>query len=206
MGAYMPVGANRTYAHLSDGEFNFANWAKAVRQGNTFSSTGPLLLFQAEGQVPGNEIALGTEGGTVEIHAEAKSFVPIHRLEVVLNGNVVASRDEDAGARELKLSDRVKAEGPGWLAARCSSRLGPTTSWRFAITAHTSPIYLRLPGQEQFSAAGAAYMLTLIEGAQSWVENFATQPDPERLAKILKILTTARDCLHRRMHEHLIAH
>jgi hypothetical protein len=41
MGAYMPVGANRTYAYLGDQAFNFANWAKAVRSGNTFSTTGP---------------------------------------------------------------------------------------------------------------------------------------------------------------------
>ena len=45
MGANEAVGANRVYAHLGDAEFNFGNWAKAVRSGNTFMTTGPLLLF-----------------------------------------------------------------------------------------------------------------------------------------------------------------
>jgi hypothetical protein len=206
MGAYMPVGANRTYAHLGEVEFNFSNWAKAVRQGNTFSTTGPLILFQADGHAPGLEITLGRGGGTVEVGAEAKSFAPIHRLEVVLNGKVVASRVEDAGARELKLNEKVKVQGPGWLAARCASRLGPTTAWQFAITAHTSPVYVRVPGQELFSAAGATYFLTLIEGTQTWVENLATRPDPERMEKVRKMLDEARDRLHRRMHEHEVAH
>jgi hypothetical protein len=96
MGAYMPAGANRTYAYLGQSEFTFANFAKAVRSGNTFMTTGPLLIFQVDGQVPGAEIKLGTGGGTVEVQVEAKSFVPFHRLEVVLNGKVVASREEQA--------------------------------------------------------------------------------------------------------------
>ena len=50
MGAYMPVGANRAYAHIGEEEFNFANWAKAVRSGNTFVTSGPLLVFQADGR------------------------------------------------------------------------------------------------------------------------------------------------------------
>ncbi len=206
MGAYMPAGANRTYAFLGKEEFNFANWARAVRSGNTFSTTGPLLLFHADGHAPGEEIALGAGGGTVEVHVEAKSFVPFHRLEVVLNGKVVAVREEKEGTREMTLNENVRVAGAGWLAARCASRLGPTTAWNLAIAAHTSPVYVRVPGEEVFSPQGAAYMLTLIEGAQSWVENLATRPEPERLERVRKTLGEAREQLHRRLHQHGIAH
>jgi hypothetical protein len=206
MGAYMPVGANRTYVNLGQDEFTFPNWAKAVRRGNTFSTTGPLLSFHADGHAPGAEIALGIGGGTVEVQAEAKSFVPFHFLEVILNGKVVASREEKGGTREMALNEKVKVPGSGWLAARCASRLGPTTGWQFAITAHTSPVYLGVPGQEVFSETGAAYMLTLIEGAQTWVEHLATRPDPERFERIQKTLTDALDQLHRRLHQHGVQH
>jgi hypothetical protein len=37
-------------AHLGDSEFSFANWAKAVKSGNTFMSSGPLLLFEVDGR------------------------------------------------------------------------------------------------------------------------------------------------------------
>lgn len=206
MGAYMPVGANRTYAYLGHQEFNFANWAQAVRQGNTFMSSGPLLLFQADGHAPGGEITLGAGGGTVEVQAEATSFVPFHGLEVVLNGRIVARREEPAGTRQLVLKESVRVAGPGWLAARCASRLGPTTSWELGIQAHTSPVYVRVPGQELFSAPAVAYMLTLIEGAQTWVENFATRPDPVRFERVRKTLTDVREHLHRRLHEHGAQH
>jgi hypothetical protein len=206
MAALMPVGASRTYAHLGQQEFTFDNWAKAIRGGNTFMTSGPLLFFHADGHVPGEAITLGTGGGTVEVRAEARCFVPIHRLEIVQNGRVVASQDERDGVREMTLREKVQLTGPGWLAARCFSRVGLTTAWGFKVLAHTSPVYLQMPGQDLFSEPGAAFLMTLIEGAQTWVETLATRPDVERLNRVRKMLSDARDRLHQRMHQHGIQH
>lgn len=206
MSPWMPVGAERTYAYLGQEEFNFANWAKAVRQGNTFMTSGPLLLFQADGQPPGAEITLGSGGGTIEVRAEAKSFVPFHLLEVVLNGRVVASREDRNGSREMSLKEKVQVTGPGWLAARCASRLETVTWWQLRICAHTSPVYLRVPDQELFSEPAAAYLLTLIEGSLTWVDNLATRPDPERFERVRRTFLEARERLHRRLHEHGVQH
>jgi hypothetical protein len=206
MGAYMPAGANRTYAYLGQDEFSFANFAKAVRRGNTFMTTGPLLLFRAEGQMPGAEIKLGAGGGTIEVLLEAKSFLPFHRLEVVLNGRVVASREESAGSHEMTLREKVSLSGSGWLAARCASKMGPTTGWGLGIQAHTSPVYVSVPGQELFSAPAASYFLTLIDGAETWARNLATRADPERMARALQVFIDAREHLHRRLHQHGIKH
>ena len=206
MGAYMPAGTNRVYAYLGHEEFNFPNWAKAVRGGNTFATSGPLLMFHADGHPPGEEITLGAGGGTIEVSAEAQCFVPFHRLEVIYNGNVVASREEPAGARTIHLTEKVKVPGPGWLAARAASQLGPTTMWDFKIAAHTSPVYVRVPGKDLFSPEAATYFLQLIDGSQMYVETLATRPDPETFAKIRKIFTDARAALHRRWHQQGIPH
>ena len=206
MGAYMPAGTNRAYAHLGQAEFNFANWAKAVRSGNTFVTSGPLLHFQADGHAPGEEITLGPGGATVEVLAKAVSFVPFHRLEIVTNGRVVASREESSGTREMSLKESVQVAGPGWLAARCSSTLGPVTSWQFAVQAHTSPVYLTIPGQELLSEAAATYMLTLIDGAETWTETLATRPDEERLKEVRQVFEDARAELHRRLHSNGVGH
>ncbi len=206
MGAYMAVGSNRTYAYLGQKEFSFANWAAAVRSGNTFMTTGPLLIFRADGHVPGEEISLGSGGGTVEVEVGARSYVPFHRVEVVFNGRVVASREENSGTRELTLKEKVQVPGVGWLAARCASNLGPTTGWGLGIQAHTSPVYVVVPGQELFSPPAVTYMLTLIDGAETWVNQLATRPDPERFERARKVLTDAREHLHRRLHQHGIKH
>jgi hypothetical protein len=63
-----------------------------------------------------------------------------------------------------------------------------------------------VPRQDLFSESGAAFLMTLIEGAQTWVETLATRPDAERLHRIRKMLSDARDRLHQRMHEHGIHH
>jgi hypothetical protein len=202
MGAWIPAGANRGYAYLGQEEFSFTSWAKAVRSGNTFMTSGPLLFFQAEGKTPGCEITLGTGGGTIEARAEVKSFVPVHRLELVLNGRVVASREEPAGVKEMSLREKVKVPGPGWLAARCASRF----SGIMQTAAHTSPVYVQIAGEELFSETVAAYLMTLIEGAESWTQNLATQPDPERFTQVLKTFADARELLHRRLHNHGIRH
>ncbi len=206
MSAYMPVGATRTYAHLGQDEYNFKNWAKAVRRGNTFMSSGPLLDFRVDGKAPGAEIALGANGGTVEVKAEATCHVPFERLEVVLNGKIVACKEDKNGTRRMTLTEKIPLSGPGWLAARCASHPDVRVLPGIKVQAHTSPVYVTAPGKELFSPPAAAYFLTLIEGSEAWIKNLATRPDPEQLAHILKAFTEAKERLHRKMHEHGVHH
>jgi len=206
MGAYMPVGANRTYAYVGQDQLSFANWAKAVRKGNTFCTTGPLPLLKVDGHVPGDEITIGSGGGTLQVQVQVRSIVPFHRLEVVQNGRVVASREAANGTRDLVLDERVKVDGPAWIAARCASKHGPTTNWALGIQAHTSPVYVRTPGQELFSSAAASYMLTLVEGARTWLDTLATRPDPKRFAQVHAVFEAAKQHLHERLHKHGIRH
>jgi hypothetical protein len=194
MSANVPAGAIRTYAYLGQDEFNFANWAKAVRAGNTFMTTGPLLFFEADGRVPGMEILFSAGGGEVEVQARVQSVTPVHRVEIVFNGRIVSAREDARGSRNLVLRDRIRLPGPGWVAARCDSRLGPS--------AHTSPVYVKIPGEEAFSMEAAAYMMTLINGTQNWVENIATRPEPQKLERIRATLKQAHDRLHGRMQAH----
>jgi hypothetical protein len=107
------------------------------------------------------------------------NFVPIHKLEVIFNGRVVASREESVGAREITLKEKIQVSGPGWLAARYASRLGPMGRGEYKVSAHNSAVYLRVPSQELFSATAAAYFLKLIDGVATLVETLAVQPDRE---------------------------
>ena len=80
-------------------------------------------------------------------------------------------------------------------------RIGP-----WGIQAHTSPVYVRVPGEELFSGAAASYMLTLVEGARTWLDTLATRPDPERFARVHKVIEDAKQHLHERLHKHGIKH
>lgn len=209
MGAYIPVGASRAYAYLGQDEFTFENWTRAVRRGNTFSTTGPLLMLEVDGHVPGEEIRLGSSGGNVEVKVDAQGFAPFERVEILYNGKVVAAHEERAGTRHMVLREQVQVPGSGWLAARCGSQSWwppEPASLAFQFSAHTSPVYLVAPGKNLMSTTSASYMMKLIDGSRSYVENLATRPDPERLAQIVRVFEEAQAALHRRLHAHGASH
>ena len=119
--------------------------------------------------------------GTVEVHAWAESILPIHTLQLVQQGRVIAQVDAargDApeGRRRLELRETVRVDGHSWLAARVG---GPDyggvqhhDGWQRGIFAHTSPVYLAVGGEWwMFNRATAEYMLTLIDGCLSYVRH-----------------------------------
>lgn len=201
MSATRVAGGLRTYADLRDEPFSLDAWMRAVRAGRTFSSTGALLLLRADGHAPGDEIAIGPRGATVEVEADAQSFAPLHHLEIVVNGQVVARADDRAGSNALKLRERVHIAGPSWLAARCSaaSETRVSAGWRYVVAAHTSPLYFTRSDQTQFSAEAAAYFLTLMEGGLVWLDTLATRPDPERFQRLRQVFLDAQKTLRARM-------
>ncbi len=204
MSAGTPVGVGRTYAYIGDKEMNYDSWADAVRSGRTFTTTGPLIEFHAEGRMPGSAIKIGSGGATIVCHAEVSSYIPIHRVEIVYNGKVVASREESSGARQLTLNEPVKIGGPGWLAARCVGRLGPYPGVRLGIQAHTSPVYVTMPDREHFVPEAGAYMLKLIDGTRVWVDTLAAHEGSERADRLRRVLAEARAELEARRARHRI--
>jgi hypothetical protein len=202
MGAWIAAGAHRVYAHLGDEEFTFENWKRAVRRGNTFMTSGPLLSFEADGRRPGEEIRLRAGGGTIEVKAAVESATPVHRLDIIVNGERAASKEASDGATRLELRDRIRVAGPGWIAARCASRF-QTIGRR--IAAHSSPVYVVIPGQDLFSAPAATYMLNLIDGSETWARTLATRADATTQARILQSFAEARERLRERMRAHAAA-
>src|SRR5207249_4731887 len=114
MFATRAVGAVRTYARLEPGEpFQFAAWAKAVRAGRTFVTTGLALFLKVDGHEPGNEIDV-KGGRRLEVEVRAESVFPLPQIEIVKDGRVVAS-----GPSPLR--EKIEAKDAGWLAARCAA-------------------------------------------------------------------------------------
>lgn len=203
MSAGMPVGGVRTYAQLDpDRAFDFGNWAEAVRAGRTFSTSGPLIDLKVEGKSLGSEIVLSGGQGTLEVHATAQCAWPITRLEVVMNGQVVAATTSEAGARTLELREKVNVKGSCWLAARCGSNMQVQHSWPIFVAGHTSPIYVVVPGAELFSPSDATYMLTLIDGGLTYLDTLSVRYDDQRHREMKAIYQHARDHLLGRLHNH----
>lgn len=146
MSCEVPVGLYRTYARLEDEGFTHDAWCRAVREGRTFLSGGPLLTFEVDGHGVGDTVRIPGPG-TVSITAVVESIFPVSTLEIVQNGRTVASTTEANGARWLELATDVRVEGDCWLAARCGGPdhfdgLVHRDVWGRGVFAHTSPIYV----------------------------------------------------------------
>lgn len=203
MSAGMPVGGVRTYARLNVNEpFTFENWGKAIRRGRSFTSSGPLLDLVVEGHTMGDEIRLPGGGGRLEVQARAECVWPIHLLELVVNGQVVATASSRGGARQLELKEKVKLTGSSWIAARAGSNLVVQHCWPIHLGAHTSPVYVNVGKREMFSPSDAQYMLTLIDGGMTYLDTLSVRYDERRHRKLKAVFEQARRKLCQRLRAH----
>ncbi len=179
MEATIPVGEYRTYARL-DEEFTLDTWLSSVRAGRTFATSGPMLWFSVDGEEPGAVLSRPV-GATVSVFARARSIFPIHVLQVIQGGEVVAEVGFERGSTELELRSEVEISAAGWLAARCAGP-GYTPGARHhdhdqrPVMAHTSPVYVETGEQSPRQAETDRYLLTLVEGGLAYVR--AAQHDP----------------------------
>jgi hypothetical protein len=184
MSSSVAVGQYRTYVHIPpEEEFTYDNWCRNLKLGRTFLSGGPLLEFSVDGLQIGDTVHLPATGGTVEVTATASSILPVHTLQVVQDGQVVAQTDAPApgGARSLSLKASVPISAHSWLTARVS---GPSYAplahhdvWSRGVFAHTSPIYIACGDVDWAMAdpAGLQYMLTLVGGSLDYIRHMSPQ-------------------------------
>ena len=223
MSSDVPVGMYRTYVHIPDGEpFTYDNWCRHLRGGNTFHSGGPLLRFKADGQTMGSTINLPGNGGSVEVEATAVSVLPIHTLEIVMNGQVVARTEEKKAVKQMSIRERIKVEKHSWLAARCAGpeyfkQTSHHDCWNRGVMAHTSPVYIAVGGEWwMFDAGTANYLLTLLNAGLDYIHKRSTQWTPGTVTHhhgrddhekfLQEPFRQAIEAIHKRMHQLGVPH
>ena len=221
MSSDVPVGMYRTYVNIPGEEaFDYETWCANVARGRTFLSGGPIIHFTVEGQEIGDTMNLSGPG-TVEVQAWAESVLPIHTLQIVQEGRVVAQTEAAEGTRRLALTEKVRVEGNTWLAARSGGPgygiLPHHDEWQRGIFAHTSPIYVACGGEwSMFDRETLQYMLTLVDGCLTYIRETAPLHEPgtathhhgeENHSEYLeRPFLEAQKAIHHRLHQHGIPH
>ena len=108
--------------------------------GRASVTNGPLLELTVNGQEPGAVL----DAPVAEGRARVVFHRPIEKLEIIANGEVVASRSGDGAATELTLPFAVDTSDSTWIAARASS---PKIEDEPDIRAHTNPVYVLRAGR-----------------------------------------------------------
>jgi hypothetical protein len=188
MTATVPLGQIRTWARLDDDlPLSFDSWAQAVRDGRTFVSSGPLLELRVDGAEPGATIE-ADPGAALEVELVARAAQDIiSDVELVLDGEVIASENSGQPTSELVLRDRVRIDSTGWLAGRSRSPYAVGSAFATAMAAHTSPLYVTCPGQPR-RPVDLTEPLAVVDGTRAWIEQLAPIRDPADLERFVGFL------------------
>jgi hypothetical protein len=195
------LGGLRTYARLLTGEeFTYKNWIEAIRAGRTFVTNGPMLFFAVNGEDPGAIVTLPSLEKPVQITAEAQSGVPFEKLELVLNGTLLASAEAKGSPSSARIQMETKLSSAGWLAARCSGTrevvLGELSQ---RVSAHSSPVYVQVEGQPvRADPAVVAELDQDLIALQSWIGRRFVPGNGQHAHRLSKVLEDARAILAQR--------
>lgn len=174
------IGNARFYTY-TDGPLTYASWKAGLAAGRTFVTTGPVLMLEVNGHLPGDQIDVA-EDDVVKVTAHAyghESQVPLEQLEIVGHGRVLASvssRDAGQSPEHLALDVDLPVGRGIWLAAR--------TFAGSHQAAHTTPVYVTVAGGGFHNPETTTRYLDLAERYLEELEHELAHEsdDPERQA------------------------
>jgi hypothetical protein len=186
---YTP-GGGRVYVH-SGSPLNYGEWVRAYKQGRSFASNGPVVSLTVDGKEPGEEVQFPAGARPrVRVKAQVETQLPLDRVEVVVNGKPVITR-EAAGRTRIDIDEEVALEGTSWIAARATGpwhRLVLNDAQTFA---HTSPVYVRAGTRRLVVASDAAFY-------EEWVGKLIAQVNergrfsrPEQRKEVMELFQRA---------------
>ncbi len=189
------AGGVRSYVHTG-ADVSYKIWIDGLRRGRSFATAGPLLFFEVDDQLPGHEFRFAPGPVTLKAKARVLSNVAVERLEIVVNGKVVAASTSGEWSGSLPL------ERSAWLAARVwgprhrlvsnsPSPFGETRS-SSALLAHTSPHYVAIGNQRVFSAKDQQFLLRWVDSLIQEVQTRGQFSSQERRDEVVRIFQRAR--------------
>lgn len=155
------AGGGRVYVH-SGGRLDYQQWIEGYKQGRSFATNGPMLLFTVNGNEPGEEIRLAPDARGVRVSARVRTQVPIEKVEIIANGQVVASRDA-SGGNEISLDEEITLQRSSWIALRAYGPWHRLVLNDLQTLAHTSPVYVHVGDQPIASRNEVRYYIDWIE-------------------------------------------
>lgn len=138
----VPLGFGRVYVHQPTG-FSFESWRTELKKGNSFVSTGPMLLAHVNDERASTSFLTTDEPQLFQVHGIAHSALPLERIEIIVNGEVQhvlkpVNKKTERGGYESPFNAKAQVQGSSWIAVRCWE---PRADGRLRY-AHTAPWHI----------------------------------------------------------------
>ena len=180
-------GGHRVYVYTGD-SLNAGDWVENFREGRSFATNGPILRFKVNDQLPGAELKL-VSGDRIRVEASATSLVPIKRLEIVVNGEVVATENARGNGSSVSLSKEIPVTEGAWVAARVRGDFHRYLVNDTDLYAHTSPVYLTVDGKGVSRKADGQFFVEWVDQLITRVQDkgrFASEDDRREVVTLFK--------------------
>ncbi len=183
------IGGDRVYVHTG-GKLTYQDWILGLKKGRTFVSNAPLLFFEVEGKLPGSRLTLD-QPGRIKVKAEAYSQVPMGKLDLIANGQVVHSVPGDGAGKVLRYEGEIELTGSAWVAARVTGGRHRLLVNNPTLFAHTTPVHCVIQGKPFVDRDSVRYFLDRIEELRQVVLTKALYESPSQQMEALAAIDEA---------------
>ncbi len=182
-------GGQRVYVHTG-GELDYRRWIDGYRRGRSFATNGPLLQFTVNGELPGTDFELRS-GEELRVEASVESLVALDALEIVVNGNVVASAD--GPSKKLTVAHELRLDEGSWIAARARGPFDPLLVNDDNAFAHSSPVYCQVDGRSVRNSDDARFFIAWIDKLIERAEESKRFADEMQRRETVELFQKAQD-------------
>ena len=186
-----PVGMNRVFVK-SGAPLEYRAWLAGLKAGRTFASNGPILSFSVDGHEAGDEIRLPEGAHTLTARVAMRSIAPVERVEIVANGQVVATIPVAPGGLSAEATVKLPVAHSGWYTLRAWSENPVEPVLDIYPFATTSPVYVTVGGRPVRNAADARYFVAWIERVEAAAAAHPGWNDEREKAEVLARLAAAK--------------
>ncbi len=156
-----PVGIIRTYAYLGN-NFTVDGWVNALKKGHTFLSSGPVVEFAVNGQMPGDSVRLSNPG-PVTVEGKVWSSTPIRLVRIYRDGKIWKDLTIAANQTEFVFREQAQATDSGWFSLVVESDELPPATAKVYAQAVTNAVRVYVGNGKIRSRESAKYF-------QEWIQ------------------------------------
>lgn len=199
------LGEVRTYV-CTGGKTDYESFKQAIKSGQVFVSSGPMIEISVDGVGPGGAVRLPKDGGEVHVTAKISGPRPLAAFELICNSeplNVKISKTKDGPIYRWTIDQQVRIEQSSWLAARGDGiekqALEKHTGILQHTMAHTGAVCVLVSGKPIRSGPDAKFLIRHLRDQIEFYRDGAKYAKPEDRDRALGLFQSAIAELERQL-------
>ncbi len=180
------LGDSRTYVH-SPKPPDALDWVRHAAQGQSFFTTGPMVLLEVDGQPPGSTLRKQGQGPhrvTARLRVRCE-VAPVTNVELIVNGRplqqLVVPKAVGQGSW-LELEEVLELSESSWIAGRAYSI---TATGKPDAEGHTNPVYVYVDGKTPYHQADLDWLVERVHDQIKEVER-RSFPDKDKAVEFFR--------------------